>query len=267
MEGTQTQPEPQPQTQPETTHVSHLFDPLVIGDPGDDIPSPQEVLEVVSILKGAGITFCVTQISALIYYGAPRITSDRVLCVPNKDYDHAVALFEARDDLLKPCGPLPLNSPTLLNHKYPRFKARGKISFWQLVPESYSHFDCRPENIEWSLGGIPYPKLKLYLEDLIDGMDLSEDWGKGNLNLDGTTDTKWLENYYQAFCGDFRERGKNEMLVFIGPTTTSSVQQIWKHSVRNKQRRLGWKYSPERYATRYRKHGSTDPRTRNRPGL
>lgn len=67
MEGTQ--------TQPETTYVSPIGDPLVIGDPGDVLPSPQEVLEVVSILQRAGMTFCVTQISALIYYGAPRVTS------------------------------------------------------------------------------------------------------------------------------------------------------------------------------------------------
>ena len=67
MEGTQ--------TQPETTYVSPIGDPLVIGDPGDVLPSPQEVLEVVSILQRVGITFCVTQISALIYYGAPRVTS------------------------------------------------------------------------------------------------------------------------------------------------------------------------------------------------
>lgn len=125
---------------------------------------------------------------------------------------------------------------------------------------------------------MPYPKFNLYvqraidtkdgveLQDLIDGMDLSEEWGEENLNLDGTTDTDWLENYYQAFCADFRERGKDEMLVFINPTPTSG-RQIWERSVRNKQRRLGWKYSPERYATRYRKHGSTDPRTRNRPGV
>ena len=63
------------QTQPETTYVSPIGDPLVIGDPGDVLPSPQEVLEVVSILQRAGMTFCVTQISALIYYGAPRVTS------------------------------------------------------------------------------------------------------------------------------------------------------------------------------------------------
>ena len=211
-----------------------------------------------------------------------------------------MALFESRDDLLEPCGPLPLNSPNLLNHKYPRFKQKGKISFWQLVPASYSHLNCEPENIEWSFGmsphsdhaclpslsalfnyvkgGIPYPKLNLYvqraidikdgveLQDLIDGMDLSEEWGEENLNLDGTTDTEWLENYYQAFCADFRKRGKDDMLVFIDPTPTSR-RQIWERSVRNKQRRLGWKYSPERYATRYRKHGSIDPRTRNRPGV
>jgi hypothetical protein len=56
------------------------------------------------------------------------------------------------------------------------------------------------------------------LEDLIDGMELSEDWGEENLNLDGITDTKWLEDYYHAFCADFREKGKDEVLVFIDPT-------------------------------------------------
>lgn len=33
------------------------------------------------------------------------------------------------------------------------------------------------------------------LEDLIGGMDLSEEWGEQNLDLKGYTDTKWLEGY------------------------------------------------------------------------
>ncbi|KAL4911314.1 hypothetical protein BDW74DRAFT_172778 [Aspergillus multicolor] len=135
--------------------VSPIFDPLAAGDPGDSLPSPQEVLEVLSILEKAGITFCVIQITALIYFGAPRVTSGRVLCILNMDFDGAVAAFESREDLLKPCGPLSLKSPSLMNHKYPRFKQKGRISFRQVVPESYAHLECKPENLVWSLGGIP----------------------------------------------------------------------------------------------------------------
>lgn len=41
------------------------------------------------------------------------------------------------------------------------------------------------------------------LGDLIDGMDLSEEWGEQNLlNLHGYTDTAWLEILYEAFLED-----------------------------------------------------------------
>ncbi|KAL4954737.1 hypothetical protein BDW69DRAFT_134891 [Aspergillus filifer] len=39
-----------------------------------------------------------------------------------------------------------------MNHKYPRFKVPGRISLWQVLSESYMHFKCKSENIEWSLG-------------------------------------------------------------------------------------------------------------------
>lgn len=125
-----------------------------------------------------------------------------------------------------------------------------------------------------SAGGLPYPKLPVYvqsaidskslldLEELVDGMNLAEEWGHRELDLEGHTDTKWLEDYAQAF----RDDGVDEMFIFVDPTPVSR-KEIWTHAVRNKHRRLGWKYSPETHATRYRKYGSKDPRSVPRPGM
>ncbi|KAL1984729.1 hypothetical protein VTN96DRAFT_8762 [Rasamsonia emersonii] len=170
--------------------------------------------------------------------------------------------------------PAPSLKAQLAHHKYPRFKAIGRTDFWLLLPASYCHIDCRPENIEWSKGGFPYPKLPVYaeslivtknfvdLQDLIDGMNLSEEWVEENLNLEGNTDTEWLERYIQAL----REDGVKEMFIFVDPTPVPR-REIWQELVRNKQRHMGWKYPPEIYATRWRRHGSKDPRTKYRPGV
>lgn len=80
----------------------------------------------------------------------PIHLQDRILCVPDEQHDLAVELFTSRSDILKPCGPLPLRRPDLLNHKYPRFKAIGRTDFWLLLPASYCHIVCEPNNVEWS---------------------------------------------------------------------------------------------------------------------
>lgn len=42
------------------------------------------------------------------------------------------------------------------------------------------------------------------------------------------------------------------------------ILNLWRKYVRNKKRRMGWKYPPEIYAARIRRHGSAakDPRER-----
>ena len=146
---------------------------------------------------------------------------------------------------------------------------------WNGVKVSFGYYPFpRESHLTLQPGGLPYPKLPVYvqslmdtktgvdLEDLIDGMDLSEEWGEQNLDLEGYTDTKWLEGYF----GAFREDGRDEMFISIDPTPVSR-RQMWQEFVRNKQRRMGWKYPPEVYATRFRRHGSKDPRIRHIPGL
>ncbi|KAL3474167.1 hypothetical protein BJX99DRAFT_248388 [Aspergillus californicus] len=186
-------PEPAPK---KPTIVSNILHLLVAGNPDDVLPSPQQVLDVVSILLNTGILCCVVQTYALIYYGAPRLASDRVVCVPDQDHERVLELFNFCDDILQPCGPCPTITPTLLNHKYPRFKAIGRLDFWLLVPESYCHLSCKPDNIVWS--------------------------------LDSLTDTQWLEDYYQAFREDFQKKGVDEMFIFIDPTPTPR-QDVWQY--------------------------------------
>ncbi|KAL4904633.1 hypothetical protein BDW74DRAFT_178727 [Aspergillus multicolor] len=259
-------------------NVSMILDPLIAGNEGDVPASTKQVKEVISILTSANTTCRIVQTYALMYYGAPRVSHDRALCIPHADHQHAVELFNSRSDILSPCGPSPETSPTLLNHKYPRFKMRGLSDFWLLVPERYVHIQCRPGNVEWSLGGLPYPKLPIIvqaaldtkrgveLESLIDAQGLTSEWGEANLDFTGTTDIAWLESYYQSFHEDYARRGIDETLIWIDPEPRAR-REIWEQAITNKSNRLGWKRDPAVYSSRYRKHGSGDPRTRQRPGL
>lgn len=133
---------------------------------------------------------------------------------------------------------------------------------------------CKIHVANSALGNLPYPKLpgfvqslldtKQYVDlcDLIDGQDLSEEWGIEHLDLSGNSDTKWLECLIQGM----RDDGIEDIYIFIDAKPVSRLD-LWKKYTTTKQTRMGWKYSPEIYATRFRKIGSKDPRTRNRPGL
>jgi hypothetical protein len=72
-----------------------------------------------------------------------------------------------------------------------------------VIPSEDCHLDCEPSKLEWSKNGIPYPKLEVFaqslldtyslvdLTDLVDGMDLTEEWGSAHLDLSGTNDIAW----------------------------------------------------------------------------
>lgn len=72
-------------------------------------------------------------------------------------------------------------------HIYLRFKVRGVSCSFILMSSDDYHFDCCPSAIERSYLSLPYPKLEIFaqslleirdlvsLTDLIDGMDLTEE--------------------------------------------------------------------------------------------
>lgn len=134
-------------------------------------------------------------------------------------------------------------------YAFPRFKMKG-VSFWfLLVPSEDCYLDCKPSNFERSKMGLPCPKLELFaqsllergdrvaLTDLVDGMNLTEEWGGLHLDLDGTNDIEWA-------------RRKNEKIRASVPLTEDSCllelsvtpfskKETWEQIVRGKTRRIG----------------------------
>jgi hypothetical protein len=97
-----------------------------------------------------------------------------------------------------------------LYHTFPLFKLKGFVLWIQLVPSSDAHITCQPASFERSYKGLPYARLDIFaqslldthdlvdLNDLVDGMDLSLEWGNENLELDGTNDVAWAERKNEA---------------------------------------------------------------------
>jgi hypothetical protein len=119
------------------------------------------------------------------------------------------------------------------------------------------HLIVKSENIVFSPMGPPYPTLPVYaqslldsrngvnLDDLIDSMNLTPEWGEENLNVNGTVDADWI--WWKSNLA----RGSNP----------DSRREIWttQTSQEAKRARQTWKYEPDR-ATRFRKAGRKDPR-------
>ncbi|KAI9752083.1 MAG: hypothetical protein M4579_005768 [Chaenotheca gracillima] len=170
-----------------------------------------------------------------------------------------------------PFRPSALKGVNSLNHTYPRFKGIGIRFFFLVVPSQEPNITCSPANIERSKSGVPFVNLPTYaqslidtqntvdLEDLVDGMDLSLEWGEENLDLEGSTDTSWAQARIDALLAD----GTKKMFVWID-AEPHSRRAIWERMVGGKTRRLGFKYPEELYLTRFRRRGSRDPRKWNR---
>ncbi|KAL9089054.1 MAG: hypothetical protein Q9165_005867 [Trypethelium subeluteriae] len=273
--------------------------PLIFigGLPGDaqascDGKGTLEAIEVIKELESAGIPCCLVGISALIYYGAGRVRvvrtkvhssvkdksiltfqlQDWEVCVPTDLHDRAKAIFrtEFKSGIYDPFPPGHVQVGSL-HHTFPRFKLRG-VGFWfLLIPSEDCHFECKSPNLERSKSGLPYPKLDVFaqslldmddrvnLTDLVDGMDLSEEWSLQNLVLDGTTDANWAER-------------KNVKIRSSVPLTESSClwelsaapfsrREILMDILEKKSNRIGPERSKEYFVTRFRLRGSADPRS------
>ena len=157
-----------------------------------------------------------------------------------------------------------------LIHTFPRFKFKGVDLIFDLVPAHDAHIICHPSNFEWSLTGLPYPKLESYAQslldtlswaeitDLIDGMDLTEEWGATHLDLDKGNDVAWAYEKNEKIRASVPlTLGSCFLEVDEGPL---SLREIWNTEVRTKAKRLGDETPQEVYLTRFRPKGSADPR-------
>lgn len=159
-----------------------------------------------------------------------------------------------------------------IDHHFARFKFIGLRLFFVIMPSHAHHLDLKPDIVEFSGTGLPYPTLPAYaqslldgsngvdLEDLVDGMDLTLEWGEQNLDLDGTVDADWIwwKTKLAYNCSDDNQRPAASF-------NPSKRRDVWSKYVtaEAKKMRQGWKYQPNR-ATRFRRIGSKDPRLRER---
>ena len=194
------------------------------------------------------------------------------MCVPTEKLKDASALLSSVDTY-ETYPPRPPGMQSLL-HTFPRFKIRGKAMCFTLIPSDDAHIDCIPANIERSQMDLPYPTLEVFaqslldtndmvaLTDLIDGMNLTEQWGLDHLKLDGENDLAWVLR-------------KNEKIRASVPLTFTSclrelaikpinLKETWIEIVRTKERRIGEELAGADLATRFRGRTSPDPRTRER---
>jgi hypothetical protein len=158
-------------------------------------------------------------------------------------------------------------------YKFPRFKFKDLRLFFVLMSAQACHMPCRPEHIEYSQMGLPYPKLPIYaqslldtrqfvdLEDLIDGMNLTVDWGIENLDLEGNLDADWDE-WRTNLLSDGLGTGDQ---VSAWRDNPEKRHDAWREMANDeaKKMRQGHKYLPQ-YETRFWRRGQKDPRLRKR---
>jgi len=254
---------------PVTLHIASAS--MWEGNLGDIYPpdgGSQQAKDVTDALESAGIPCCLVGVAALKYFGAARISEDWTICVPTEQLSAASSVLQSQSthELCAPRNPY----PERLFHTFPLFKLKGSVAWIQLVPSSDCHFECTPSNFERSHKGLPYARLDIFaqslldtydlvdLVDLIDGMDLSPEWGIENLQLDGTVDVAWAERKNEAIRASVPLTDSSCLLEVN--TTPWGRREIWERIVGGKQSRIGPEIPKEFWATRFRPKGDQDPR-------
>ncbi|KAI1996044.1 hypothetical protein LOZ53_001280 [Ophidiomyces ophidiicola] len=228
-----------------------------------------DTLDVTRILEGHGIPCCLVGIAALVFYGAGRLRDDWEICVPTDLVPKAAEIlqsepYSAKYRLVKRW---PDYEPLSLIHTYHRFKTKGIFHYFFLVPSIDVHIDCVPSNFTRSLRGLPYPKLDVCIQsyvdtndmvalcDIIDGTNVSEEWGDSNLDLEGTTDVQW------AKAKNKRGEEFDGKLALFAWDAPKSKRELWQSLVRTKEDRLDWTKPKDIFITQYRLIDGPDPWT------
>ncbi|KAK2751713.1 hypothetical protein FQN55_009154, partial [Onygenales sp. PD_40] len=203
------------------------------------------------------------------------LVKDWEICVPTDLLETAAQIFnsEPHNQTYKPCRPDRPRFASLL-HTFPRFKIRGVDLYFVLIPDHDAYIHCIPSNLERSQTGLPYPKLPLFarslletddevgLTDLVDGMNLSEEWGRENLDLDGIIDNAWAVEKNEKIRASVPLTDFSCLLEhYIRP---ASKEEIWKETVSKKEHRIGPELPKEYFNTRFHSRGLGDPRLLDR---
>lgn len=196
--------------------------------------------------------------------------------MPTASFDTAKTLFTTpplseKYDLWHPVLP----TAGSLAHTYPRFTLKGINFFFILTPSFECNIACRPEDFERSPRGVPYPKLEVFaqslidtqqwadLADLVDGMDLCEIFGEWNLLFTVNEEVnpevvEYIREKNARITAAFEGTGMSPVLARL--SERPKPWELWMRILRNKTRRINEELPRERYLTRFRKVDSPDPR-------
>jgi hypothetical protein len=100
------------------------------------------------------------------------------------------------------------------------------------------------------------------LTDLIDGIDLTEQWGSEHLTLDTENDSAWIRRKNEKIRVSVPFTPNSCLLEL--PTNTSNLKETWVERIRSKERQIGAEFAAGYWATRFRSRGSPDPRSTER---
>ncbi|PYI19446.1 hypothetical protein BO99DRAFT_458922 [Aspergillus violaceofuscus CBS 115571] len=230
-----------------------------------------DTLAVTRVLEQHGIPCCLVGVAALVFYGAGRVREDWEICVPTERVAQAAELLQSPPYAAqyRPVTPWPYYSPCSLIHTYPRFKSRGINHYFFLVPAVDVHMVCDPSSFTRSLRGLPYPRLEVLLQscldtwdmlqlcEVVDGTNVSEEWGEKNLNLEGTNDVAWAQEKNKR-GEEFGGKWAHSLFAWEG---RKDKREMWRSVVRTKNHRLDWTKPTDVFVTQYRVIGSQDPWT------
>jgi hypothetical protein len=105
------------------------------------------------------------------------------------------------------------------------------------VPSDDAHIECVTTNIERSQRDLPYPKLDVFaqslldtynpvdLADLIDGMDLQDGWGEQNLDLEGNMDAEWAETMNEKISPSM-DYDEDRLFLMLRSTEGTSKREL-----------------------------------------
>jgi hypothetical protein len=100
------------------------------------------------------------------------------------------------------------------------------------------------------------------LTELVDGMNLTEEWGEVHLDLKGTNDFEWAEEKNAKTRAEVPLTvGSFFLEVDEGPF---QLKDTWEKIVRSKQSRIPGDLPQDRFVTRYREVSDGDPRYADR---
>ena len=196
---------------------------------------------------------------------------DWEICVPTELVGQAAELLQSEPyaTQYRLVKLWPYYSPCSLIHTYHRFKSRGINHYFFLVPSVDIHIDSDPSNFTRSPRGLLYPKLDVFIQscldtcdmlhlcDVIDGTNVSEEWGENNLDLEGTNNVEWAKEKNKR-GEEFGGKWANSLFAWEG---RRNKREMWLSLVRTKEDRLDWTKPKDVFITQHCVIGAPDPWT------